>query len=355
MNELATGDETSGAEETPVLAGRLRPKSLIVMDARLAAEVYGPANIEEIAAHSHLLVPLLDPRDAGEWRRWLRETEVLFIGWGPCPRADAAFLRDAPQLQAIFFAGGTTRHWLTPAVFERGITVTSAHGANAIPVAEYALATILFSLKRGWHYLAVQHRENVFPAPIVPSPGAYESFVGVIGLGAVGQRLCEMLRPFDLEVLAFDPFLSPESARMLGVRLTDLDTVFRQCDVVSAHAPLLEATRGMLQARHFRLMQPGATFINTARGGIVRQREMAEVLQERRDLTAVLDVLEVEPPPADDPLLKLPNVMLTPHVAGALGRERRRLGRMVIDEFQRWRRGLPLRGEITPQNVDLLA
>jgi phosphoglycerate dehydrogenase-like enzyme len=125
--------------------------------------------------------------------------------------------------------------------------------------------------------------------------------------------------------------------------------------VVSLHAPLLPQTTGLIRREHFAAMKPGSTFINTARGAIVRESEMIDVLHERPDLQAVLDVTEPEPPPPDSPLFKLPNVALTPHIAGTCEREAARLGRAMIDEFHRWRRGEPLRYQVTAAQAAHLA
>jgi phosphoglycerate dehydrogenase-like enzyme len=164
-----------------------------------------------------------------------------------------------------------------------------------------------------------------------------------------------MLRPHQLRVVAYDPFLTVDEARSLGVRSVDLAELFRISDVISLHTPLLPETRGMVTGAHVESMRPGATLINTARGAIVREAEMVAVLERRPDLQAVLDVTDPEPPPPGSPLLRLTNVVRTPHIAGAIGPERRRLGRGMVEELRRYVRAEPLRWEVTREQVARMA
>ncbi len=276
------------------------------------------------------------------------EAEVVLASWG-CPVMDAGFLDAAPRLRLVLYAAGSVRAFVTDAFWERGIRVSSASALNAVSVAEYALAVILFSLKHGWRLM---HEPGGSRMPI---PGAFGATIGLVSLGAVGRLVRKMLRPHQLHVVAYDPGLTDRDMRSLGVRAVDLAELFRTSDVVSLHAPLLPETRGMVTGAHIESMRPGATLINTARGAIVREAEMAAVLGRRRDLQAVLDVTEPEPPLSGSPLLHLPNVVLTPHIAGAIGPERRRLGRGMVEELRRYVRGEPLQWELTRDQVQGMA
>ena len=145
-----------------------------------------------------------------------------------------------------------------------------------------------------------------------------------------------------MNVLVYDPFVAEHDAAALDVELVSLEAIFQRCDVVSLHTPSFPETRGMVTGNHIAYMKPGATFINTARGELVREAEMIEVLSMRRDLQAVLDVTYPEPPAADSPLYTLENVVLTPHIAGSAGAECRRMGRYMVEELQRYLAGEPL-------------
>jgi phosphoglycerate dehydrogenase-like enzyme len=139
------------------------------------------------------------------------------------------------------------------------------------------------------------------------------------------------------------------------VELCSIEDVFRRADVVSLHTPWLKETEGLITGAHFAAMKPGATFINTARGAVVREDEMIQVLKQRPDLFAVLDVTYPEPPEPGSPLYSLPNVVLTPHIAGAMGTECRRMGCLVVEELQRYLNGEALQWAINRQQAAVMA
>jgi phosphoglycerate dehydrogenase-like enzyme len=174
-------------------------------------------------------------------------------------------------------------------------------------------------------------------------------------MGMVGRRLARLLQPFELEVIACDPYLEAGHAEQLGVEPVALEELFSRAFVVSSHLPDLPATRGMLGRALFAGMREGATFVNTARGAQVVEAELAEVLGRRPDLTALLDVTFPEPPVEDSPLYSLPNVYLSPHIAGSKGDEIRRQADYVIDEFERWEAGTPLRFGVTLAMLETMA
>ncbi|WP_328946701.1 hydroxyacid dehydrogenase [Streptomyces sp. NBC_00250] len=320
--------------------------ALLVMEEERRADVYPAHVLEDIGRLTRRHAPALTReallRDPGV----LEGVDVLLTGWG-APVLDAKLLAHAPRLSAVMVASGSVRHLTPPEFWARGIPIVSAARANAVPVAEFGLAQILLGLKqvhRLGREVAVSRR---FPHnPVVP--GGYGSRVGLLGLGEIGRLVAEHLRHFDVEVLACDPVIDPAAARMLGVRLTGIEDLFAACDVVSVHAPLLPETEGLVGERLMSLLPEGATLINTARGAVLDEPEVIGVLRARPDLTAVLDVTWPEPPDPGSPLFTLPNVLLTPHLAGAMGRERARLGELVRDELRRLVRGEPLRHAVEP-------
>ena len=186
-------------------------------------------------------------------------------------------------------------------------------------------------------------------------PGVYESTVGLVSLGQIGSRVARMLQQLDIDVLAYDPFCDADKAASLGVTLCDLPHLFAESDVVSLHIPWLKETEGMITRELMASMKPGATLINTARGKVLDEPGLIEVLEDRPDLFAVLDVTYPEPPKPDSPLYTLDNVMLSPHIAGSTGKEVRRMGRYMIDEFDRYMNNEPLRYEVTPKVLETMA
>jgi phosphoglycerate dehydrogenase-like enzyme len=326
---------------------------LIVLNEHACELIYGPELLTEISRRVHLVAPPQTAASLGAHPALLNDVDVIFSGWG-APLMDGAFFSAASRLRAVFYGAGTVRGFVTDAFWERNVVLTSAYAANAVPVAEYTLATILFSLKHGWRYALGAKRLGRFPEQTL-APGAYGAKVGLISLGMIGRLVRERLRPFEVEVVAYDPFLSAAQADELAVRTASLREIFETCDVVSLHTPWLKETEGMITGAHFELMKPGATFINTARGAIVREQELIRVFQKRPEITAVLDVTHPEPPASESPLYSLPNIVLTPHIAGSSDRECRRMGRLMLDEFDRWIRGEPLKWSITRERAAIMA
>jgi phosphoglycerate dehydrogenase-like enzyme len=310
--------------------------------------VYGPEERHRISEMVDLVSPPMT-RDAFKERiATIRDVQILLSGWG-APLMDEPTIDALPQLRAVFYAAGAVSGWITPAVWDRGVVVSSAYAANAIPVAEYALATTLFSLKHGWPLLCQTRAQRNNLVPRDGAPGCYGSTIGIISLGVSGRAYRKLLRPFDLHVLAYDPYLTASEEEVLNIQAVPLLELFRQSDVVSLHTPLLDETVGMIGGEHLAAMKPGATFINTARGSIVRHDDLIDVAHRRPDLQFVLDVTDPEPLGADSPLFGLENVILTPHIAGSVGRECRRMGRYMLEELRRYLAGEPLQWEVTPE------
>lgn len=262
------------------------------------------------------------------------EVEVLITAWGT-PTIDASALARMPRLRAVVHAAGSVKYFLTPAAWERDLRVTCGVEPNARPVAEYALAAVLWATKSVLPLTERFRAEQVAPDLTVDDTidGAYGTTIGVLGASATGRALLELLAPFDLTVLVSDPTIDAASAAEMSAELVGLDDLFARSRVVSLHAPLLPQTRHLVDARLLGLMGDGTTLINTARGGVVDHDALRAELVSGR-LRAVLDVTEPEPLPADDPMWGLPNVALTPHVAGSQGSELRRLGRAAVDEVR---------------------
>jgi phosphoglycerate dehydrogenase-like enzyme len=309
--------------------------------------VYSDAERRDINRRVDIYAPLQSEAGLRSHPQLLNPCEVIFSGWGG-PHLDEALLLHAPNLKLVLYAAGTAQGLVSQSMWDQGIVFSSAYAANAKPVVEYALATILFSLKHGWRYARQIRRAGEYPAKW-PVPGAFGSTVGLVSMGMIARLLCEKLRQFDLRLLAYDPFLDPTEAKLLGVELVNLEELFVQSDVVSLHSPQLAETVGMVGRSLVSRMKEGATLINTARGGLIREDELIEVVSRRSDLQVILDVTEPEPPVKGSPLYTLPNVILTPHIAGSMDRECRRMGRAMVEELERFLAGQPLKWEITPE------
>jgi phosphoglycerate dehydrogenase-like enzyme len=327
--------------------------ALIVADRQPQATVF-PASVRAaLERHVRFVAPPVTDPELRANLGLLRDVECLFASWG-APRLDRDLLDAAPRLNIVFYAAGSIRHMATPEFWSRGIRITSAAEANAVPVADFTCASIVLSLKQVWSHSRSAKVNGRLPASDT-TPGIVSSTVGLVSLSRTGLAVAKLLQAYPMRVIAYDPFVSESVARELGVEKVSLNEIFAQSDVVSLHAPLLPETTGLIRGAHLRALKPGATFINTARGAIVREDELLEVLTERPDLTALLDVTDPEPPVPGSPLFTLPNVVLTPHTAGCIDRERILVGQYVVAELERYLAGQPLRGEIDERRFAVLA
>ncbi len=316
--------------------------------------IYGPEEQRDIAERVDIYAPPQTPKSVLDNPAILRDCEIILSGWGG-PKLDEAFMAAVPNLRAFFYGAGSIRGIVTDAFWARGIPICSSWAANALPVAEYTLSQIFWCLKKGYHYARHLREGGAWWQRCECTPGAYGSTVALISLGMIGRRVVELLKPFDLEVVAYDPFVTPADAQAVGVRLVSLEEAFRLGDVVSLHTPWLEETVGMITGELLGSMKPHAAFLNTSRGAVVREDEMIAVLQNRPDLHAVLDVTYPEPPVAGSPLYTLPNVTLTPHIAGSMGRECHRMGRYMVGEVDRFLKGEPLKWSLTKEQAERMA
>jgi phosphoglycerate dehydrogenase-like enzyme len=335
-----------------------RPTAALVMRPDLPADLFD----DDALARLRAATTLVDVVPTTSWEQartagWLGSVEVLVTGWG-APRIDAAVLADAPALRAVVHAAGSVKELLAPAVWERGVVVATAAEANSVPVAEFTLGVVLLSLKRAWLASARACGRLDGPVPTQArgpeAVGAYGRRVGVVGASRIGRRVLDLLRAFDVEVLLHDPYVDPAGARALGAEPVDLDTLVSRSDVVTLHAPAVPATRHMIDARRLALMVDGATLVNTARGALVDHGALIREVVAGR-LHAVLDVTDPEPLPVGHPLLSAPTAFVTPHVAGALGTELRRLGAWAVDEVERYVTGRPFAAPVALADLDRIA
>lgn len=313
--------------------------------------IFSPQLRAHLQAQSQLFPHVITQANFADFASQLRGVEAIFSTWGMWQLSPAQ-LEAMPNLKAVFYAAGSVRYFAVP-LLERGIIVTSAWTANAVPVAEFCLAQILLANKGYWRNMA-QYREHEDYGAF-RGRGNYGTTVSVLGAGQIGRRVIELLRPFQLRVTCFDPFLSVKGAESLGVEKVELSVAFAQGDVVSNHLANVPATVGMLRGEHFEAMPTNATFINTGRGPTVNHDDLVRVLKARPDFSALLDVTEPEPLPLGHALRTLPNAHLTSHIAGSIGDEVARMGNYALDEFERWKRGEPLRYAVTPQMLETMA
>ncbi|WP_217555361.1 hydroxyacid dehydrogenase [Streptomyces sp. GbtcB6] len=325
-----------------------RPTAVSVMDPVVADQVL-PAELRDRLSG---LVRLAPGPVGAVFPAAFAEAEVLISSWG-CPRLTADVLARAPRLRAVMHAAGSVKGLVTDAVWERGIVVSSAADANAGPVAAYTLALVTLAARRTLT-MAAGYGAG-WPA-FESRTGADGGTVGIVGASRIGRAVLAGLRRSDAghRLLLSDPHVTDEQARRLGAERVGLAELCRRSAVVSVHAPLLPETTGLLDAGMLALIPDGGVLVNTARGAVVDTEALTRECASGR-LEAYLDVTDPEPLPPGHPLLSLPNVLVTPHIAGAQGSELRRLGRYALAEVERWAAGEPLLGEVTEEALHRLA
>lgn len=315
------------------------------------ASVYGPK--QRAALEERVILKNGVFESAANDQLW--DVEVIFSTWGMPTCTEEEIRRYLPNLKAVFYAAGSVQSFARE-FLHVGVRVFSAWKANAVPVSEFAYAQILLALK-GYFQVQMQTRTNRRTAFELQAqyPGVYDAKVGLLGCGAIGSRIAEKLKQNDVETLVFDPFLSDERAANLGVRRAELSEIFASCDVISNHLANLPATVGIIKREHLLSMKPYSTFINTGRGPQLNEEDLMEMLTSDPTRTALLDVMTEEENSDENPLNRLPNCLITPHVAGSTGREVRRMADYMIHAYDCFAQGKPCEYEVTEAMLDTMA
>ena len=252
-------------------------------------------------------------------------------------RVDDALLAAGPRLVAVGRLGVGLDNIDLDACAERGVSVHPATGANVIAVAEYVIAATLLML-RGAFRATDRVLAGEWPRTELIGREASGSTLGIVGFGAIGRAVAHRAAALGVDVAAFDPMLPPGDPawNAVGVRrYDDLGTMFATCDVVTLHVPLTDATRHLVGADEIAAMKPGACIVNTARGGVLDEAATAQALASGRLRAAALDVFEDEPLPAHSRLAGVPNLHLTPHIAGLTEEANARTGELVATLIRR--------------------
>jgi D-3-phosphoglycerate dehydrogenase / 2-oxoglutarate reductase len=280
--------------------------------------------------------------DPDEIVAFVHDAEILVNHLAPIT---GTMLDRLPQLRVIAVARGGPVNIDVAACKARQIRLVNTPGRNASAVAEFTIGAILAEtrlIRAGHEGLRQGHWRGDLYRYDVTGAELSEMTVGLIGYGCIGARVVKLLKPFGCTILVADPYktLSKEDIAD-GVRTVDLSRLLTDSDIVSLHARVTEETKGFLAAPQFARMRKGAYFINTARGPMVDYDDLYLALKKRHLRGAMLETFWMEPPPADSPLLKLDNVTLTPHIAGASTTTVRIAARMIAEEIRRYLAGEP--------------
>ncbi len=316
--------------------------------------VYSETVLEKLRKRGELS-ERIDRSNIDEHRGFLKDCEVAFATWGMVDFTQEEIKKYMPNLKAIFYSAGTVQYFAEP-FLSCGIRVFSAFAANGVPVAEYTVSQIVLALKG--YFQGAKKYKPLLPLSFAHTQnciGAYGAKVGIVGLGAIGSSVAERLKEYNIEVMAYDPFVSEEKARELNVTLCSLETLFKECDVITNHLANKKELKNIFNSKLFGLMKKHSTFINTGRGDQVDEFALARSLIMHPSRTAVTDVLKNETFPYVSPLFWCPNAIITPHIAGSLGNETERMADYMIEQLDNYKNGQPLKYEVTADMLKTMA
>lgn len=275
------------------------------------------------------------PLSSAELAGWLPGVDGFIAG---LDIIDRYALQAADQLKVIARYGVGLDNVDLASAREKGIVVTYTPGANAVSVAEMTIG-LLLALARRIPEAASAARRGEWPR--LGGLTLEGKAVGLLGLGAIGRQVARRLAGFDCRILAYDPVVDEEFASRYGINLLPLEDLLRQADFISLHMPLRHETRGLVNAKFFEAMKPDAYLINTARGELIDEGDLAEAIRSKKLAGAALDVFAQEPPAADHPLLSLPEVIVTPHAAAITDGATNAMGWMALSDCMAVLRGEP--------------
>jgi len=278
----------------------------------LVSDSISPKGID-ILKKANLEVDVKTGLSPEELKREIGSYDALIVR--SATKVTADIIEAANNLKVIGRAGSGLDNVDQTAATKHGIVVMNTPGGNTITTAEHTMA-LLLSMARQIPQATASMKEGKWEKKKFMGVEIYNKTLGIIGLGNIGSQVAKMAQGMGMHVIAYDPFLSEEKAKTLGVKAVDLDELLRESDFITIHTPLTSETRGLINAERIAKMKKGVRLINAARGGIVDEKALYEALKTGKIAAAALDVFEKEPP-VGSPLLELDNVVVTPHLGAA--------------------------------------
>lgn len=317
-------------------------------------QVFTPSVIAKLEKYGELS-PRIDKNNIKQYVEFLKGCEIGFATWGMMKFSEDEIKEYMPDLKVLFYSAGSVQ-WFAEEFLNCGVRVFSAYAANGEPVAEYTVSQIVLALKG--YFQGAKRYKSLLPYSFLHTQkciGGYGARVGLVGLGAIGTSVAQRLKNYDVTVYACDPFVSEEKAESLSVTLCDMETLFKECDVISNHLANKKELKNVFNGNLFKLMKPHSTFINTGRGDQVDEFALAKSLLAHPSRTALIDVLKKETFPYSSPLFWCPNAIITPHIAGSLGNETERMADYMIEQMDNYVNNKPTQYEVTKQMLKTMA
>lgn len=326
-------------------------KIAMLLDQIVFPQVINPKTLEKLQAMGDVVINQTQGNDVENAKTLIADADFAVTSWGS-PSMTKELLDLCPNLKLIVHAAGSVKSIVTDEMYDRGIRIVSAAQVLSTGVSETALGLTIASVKNFFALNAETHAGGWSHDGITEM---YDITIGIVGFGLAGKHYAELLQSFAVDVIAYDPGVSAEDMAKVGVRKAALEEIFAQSDVISLHAPELPSTRHIVNRDSLAAMKDGSILINTARGSLVDEDALVEALTNGKLKCACLDVTDPEPPVADSPLRKLPNCILTPHLAGQAANGLRKLGDHCYQQIVNYIEGKPLSGEIKQESLATIA
>lgn len=288
------------------------------------------------------------PEDAKEV---IKDADIVITTWGS-PKLETELLDCAPNLKLVVHAAGSVKPIVSDELWKRGVRVCASTKPLGIGVAETSLGLVIASCKN-FFQLNDELHEDQFKIHDVKD--LYEITVGIVSAGFVGRHHIKLLNNFGINILVYDPYVSEERAKELGAKKVDFETLLKESDVVSLHAPSIPATRHIINADTLKLMKKDAVLINTARGSLIDEKALYDHMVAGNLKYACLDVYDPEPLPVESPLRTVKNIILTPHIAGLAINGKLRIGPHATSEIKKFIAGEKPDCEVTESMLATIA
>lgn len=280
--------------------------------------------------------------NADELAEQAYDADVIVCGWGT-PTYTKEVTDRLPNLKIIAYTGGSMANVVTEEVLESGIIALTGNYIFAQSVAEGCLCYTLCALREIEKYQNLV-RNGSWTNGTWYNRGLFGRKIGIVGFGEIARNYVEMLRPFDMEILINSGHMSEEEAAAYGARLASREEIFSECDIISLHLSLTEKTRGCINRELLEMIRPDALLVNTARGAVVDEAVMEELLVQKR-FSAALDVFSQEPLPQDSKLRTLENVVILPHMGGPTIDLREYITCSFAKDFAEYKEGRPMKNQ----------
>lgn len=341
--------------EGGLLLSKKQTAILLTANKRNAERVYDSNMILKLKERYDLYDTVLCRNNIKNHIEICRKAEYIFSTWGIEHFSEAEIKEYFPNAKYLFYAAGSVQHFAAE-FLNCKIRVFSAWKANAVPVAEYTYAQILLALKGFYRASRKSHLQYYRMANYAEKCGGiYNAKIGIIGVGSIGGMVAEKLKANDVTVYYYDPYLPIDIAKKLNIKSATLEEIFSSCDVITNHLANKEELAGILNGNLFDKMKPYAVFINTGRGRQVDEKGLVKAMRKVKTRTALLDVLCREPLNPFSSIARCKNIIVTPHIAGSLGKEVVRMAEYMLDDAERVDNGEIPHYEVTTEMLRRMA